>query len=518
MMKSIVRTIILVAASVFAAISCQKEAAVSEPQNPVNAGETIQVNINASLGDLVAADGTKATAESVVRLKWTSGDVVQAYCGTGKISTDGLTVTPSANGLFASLTGTIDPAPEPSEIITFVYSSGCTVSDDGLTFDFSSQTAEIPFVAYATLVYDGTATLTDKMVEFKFATSVMKVAATNLGGGAISNATISGINTKVKLTPSDGSETCTIEGENKATITKTAGIEASSDGTRAIITVGLVPDNNTGRSITVKQSDYTNKGVITKTTIESSKSYTTPTSLFTRGKIGEHDYVLIAGTKWATHNIDATADTGPDSYGTYFAWGDVNGQEASTKTGSSTIYYAFAPGFSWSNCPFAVGGTYKFNKYVPLDKTDYLASGFSGDDRITLELADDAANKKWGGSWRMPTSAEFQALKDATYWKWEDGGYYVYAPQSGDAGKTSNDSGVTGTYDDVEAALLFFPAAGYGDGTSLGYAGSYGLYWSSSLDTSGPDLASNLTFDSDSVSPQDFNYRYYGFSVRPVSD
>lgn len=391
MMKSIVRTIILVAASVFAAISCQKEAAVSEPQNPVNAGETIQVNINASLGDLVAADGTKATAESVVRLKWTSGDVVQAYCGTGKISTDGLTVTPSANGLFASLTGTIDPAPEPSEIITFVYSSGCTVSDDGLTFDFSSQTAEIPFVAYATLVYDGTATLTDKMVEFKFATSVMKVAATNLGGGAISNATISGINTKVKLTPSDGSETCTIEGENKATITKTAGIEASSDGTRAIITVGLVPDTSTGRNITVTQTGYTNKGVITKTTIESNKSYTTPTSLFTCGTlgtgIGAHDYVLIAGTKWAKRNIGATEDTGADSYGTYFMWGETSSlasSDISSANFPASKYYTNAgnsswdqtKGFGWDNCPWT-DGVYSesaknvFTKYIPSDKTDY---------------------------------------------------------------------------------------------------------------------------------------------------
>ena len=519
-MKSTVRTIILVAASVFAAVSCQKEAAVSETQNSVKAGETIQVNINASLSDLVAADGTKATAESVVRLKWAEGDVVQAYCGTNKISTEGLTVTPSDNGMFASLTGTIDAEPEAGEIITFVYSSGCTVATDGLTFDFSSQTADIPFVAYATLEYDGTATLTNKMVEFKFATSVMKIAATNLGGGTISTATISGINTKVTLTLSASSDP-TIN-ENTAGNIETTNIAAPSDGTRAIITVGLVPDNSTGRNITVTQTGYTNKGVITKTTIESSKSYTTPTSLFTCGTLGTgtdaHDYVLIAGTKWATCNIGATAVTGTDSYGTYFAWGDVNGQEASTKTGGSTIYYAFDPGFSWSNCPFAETEDPAFSKYVPQDQaSSYGKECTFYDDKITLDLADDATHVKWGGSWRMPTSAEFQALKDATYWKWEDGGYYVYAPQSGDAGKTSNDSGVTGTYDDVEAALLFFPAAGYGGGTSFGFPGSYGVYWSSSLDTSSPDCASTLTFDSGNVYPE-FNDRYYGNSVRPVSD
>ena len=499
-MKSTVRTIILVAASVFAAISCQKEAAVSEPQNSVKAGETIQVNINASLGDLVAADGTKATAESVVRLKWAEGDKVQAYCGTTKISTEeGLTVTPSDNKMFAKLSGAITTAGLTSgtSVITFVYSSGCTVATDGLTFDFSNQTTTngIPFVAYATLVYDGTATLTDKMVEFKFATSVMKIAATNLGGGDITNATISGINTKVTLTPSASGDP-TIN-ENTAGNIVTTNIAASSDKTRAIITVGLVPDNNTGRNITVTQTGYTNKGVITKTTIESNKSYTTPASLFTCGTLGSgvtaHDYVLIAGTKWATRNIGATEDTGTESYGTYFAWGDVTGQEASPKTGTSPIANAFTNGFS--------SGTYSYS-----------------DNPLQLPLEKDAAYKKWGSSWRMPTSAEFLALTEATFWKWDDTdkGYYVYAPQSGDAGKTDSDSGITGTYNKSDA-LLFFPAAGNGNGTSLNNAGSRGLYWSSSL-SADTELAYGLGSSSSYVNPQGLNYRYYGYSVRPVSD
>ena len=252
-MKTSIKTIILAAASIFAAMSCQKEAAVPETQSPENAGETIQMNINASLGDLVAADGTKATATSVVRLQWEDGDKVDAYSGTTKISgTDGLTVTSSENGIFAKLSGQITTTSLTSgtSVITFVYSNGCT--PDGLTFDLSSQGADIPFVAYGTLVYDGTATLANKIVEFKFATSVMKIATANLGGGNITGATISGINTKVTLTPDDDSETCGISGDNKASIT-TSNYAASSDGTRAIVTVGLVPDNtsNPYRTLTI---------------------------------------------------------------------------------------------------------------------------------------------------------------------------------------------------------------------------------------------------------------------------
>ncbi len=495
-MKTSIRTIILATEVLFAATSCQKEAAVYRTQDQVKEGETIPVNINASLGDLVATDGTKATAESVIRLKWAAGDKVQAYCGSKKISGDvDLAVTPSENGLFAKLSGEITTTDLTSgtSVITFVYNNGCTA--DGLTFDFSCQNKEngIPFVAYATLVYDGTAALTDKMVEFKFATSVMKIAATNLGGGIISNATISGINTKVTLVPSEKkSEDPAVSGNTFGSIS-TANISAPSDGTKAIITVGLVPDTNKGRNIAIEQSNFINKGVITFAEIKSNTSYTTPASLFPCGTLNSRGYVLIAGTKWATRNVGATADTGTDSYGDYFSWGERTGHTAITKTGSLEILNAFNSRFSSSSY------TWKDNpKRLPLEN--------------------DAANYNWGDPWRMPTSAEFQALKDNTYWKWEDTdkGYYVYAPQSGDAGKLNSDSGVTGTYDKTIAYLLFFPAAGHGSETTLFQAGADGNYWSSTLNSSVTGNAYNLYFKSDKASPQNNYYRYAGFSVRAV--
>ena len=541
-MKSTVRTIILVAASVFAAVSCQKEAAVSETQNSVKAGETIQVNINASLSDLVAADGTKATAESVVRLKWAEGDVVQAYCGTDKISTEGLTVTPSDNGMFAKLSGEITTSGliSGTSVITFVYSSGCTA--DGLTFDFSNQDAEIPFVAYATLVYDGTATLTEKMVEFKFATSVMKIAATNLAGGNITDATISGINTKVTLAPQTNSETVTITGSEKETIIKTAGFEASSDKTRAIFTVGLVPDNNTGRSITISQAGYTNKGAITSAEIKSSKSYTTPASLFSCGKIGDHDYVLIAGTKWATQNLAITSSgqggwmgkneaavkvpgtTTPVQIGDYFQWGAYTNYTTEENNDKGLLIYksfsidassAFTASFtSWKDG----GGSFSTSYQSPYyNKTTFQYTHYF-DKGAGLAEKDDAARILWEDTWRMPTSAEFQAMREATYWAWDakDCGYYVFMPGLGTSGVAGGRADITSS-DNKSDALLFFPAAGGGD-TSLYDAGTIGHYWSSTLYSSAN--AYSLFFNSNSVNPQyNFNlYRYYGFSVRPVSD
>ena len=549
-MKTTIRTIILSAAVIFAAMSCQKEESVPGAQDKVNAGETIQVSINASLGALVAADGTKATAESVVRLMWDGTETVQAYCGNNKIGTN-LTVTPSENKLSAKLSGTIT-APGEGKTITFVYSSGCSTPND-LTFDFSSQTETggIPFVAYGTLVYDGTATLTGKMVEFKFATSVMKIAATDLGGGKITDVAISGINTKVTLTPDDDSEICGISGDNKATIS-TTNYDASSDGTRAIVTVGLVPDTTSTpyRMLTVSQASYTNKGVITSAEIESGTSYTTPASLFTCGTLGSdekaHDYVLIAGTKWATQNLAVPAsgkgDWTPDGsstvtvpgtadekaqIGDYFQWGAHKkycGEETDADKGL-LIYTAFTNNGSSGSFTWKKDGSsndYQFSvtsisPYYESSAYKKYTTGDAGDGIVTLTPSDDVASILWSDTWRMPTTSEFKALKEATYWKWDDTdkGYYVYAPQTGDAGKKNTES--TNTYTKSDA-LLFFPAAGFGYGKDLINAGSLGYYWSSSLYSDDTGCAYYLNFDSGNVYPQYSNLRYLGFSVRPVSD
>ena len=62
---------------------------------------------------------------------------------------------------------------------------------------------------------------------------------------------------------------------------------------------------------------------------------------------------------------------------------------------------------------------------------------------------------------------------------------------------------------------IFLPAAGSRYDTSLGYVGSGGGYWSSSLDAGTPGLAWFVYFGSSDVG-RNFDYRYGGHSVRPV--
>jgi hypothetical protein len=138
-------------------------------------------------------------------------------------------------------------------------------------------------------------------------------------------------------------------------------------------------------------------------------------------------------------------------------------------------------------------------------------SSFSGDyndltDKPTIPalIGDDAARANWGGDWRIPTTAEFQALGDAvnTVWNRVNNVYGRLCTDKTDSSKT-----------------LFFPAAGVCDRGSVGHVGDFGYYWSSSLYTSNRRSACLLYLGSSSGVYWDSNVsRYCGCAVRPVLD
>ena len=70
---------------------------------------------------------------------------------------------------------------------------------------------------------------------------------------------------------------------------------------------------------------------------------------------------------------------------------------------------------------------------------------------------------------------------------------------------------------DMEAVgVVFLPAAGFRNGTSVGSAGTYGNYWSATY--SSASFACHLGFNSNLVGPQSSGSRYNGYSVRLVRD
>ena len=181
------------------------------------------------------------------------------------------------------------------------------------------------------------------------------------------------------------------------------------------------------------------------------------------------DLGLPSGLLWASCNVGATS---PEEYGDYFAWGET--EPKSDYSLSNSVTY----GLSISE----------------LEYRDII--GADGN----LIAAYDAATANWCGNWRMPTLDEMQELFDECTWEWTS--------VNGVNGRK-----VTGP----NGNSIFLPAAGYRNGTSLYGAGSAGYYWAAMpYDIS--NRGYNLLFDSDYYSLIGLLLRYYGQSVRPVSD
>jgi uncharacterized protein (TIGR02145 family) len=201
-----------------------------------------------------------------------------------------------------------------------------------------------------------------------------------------------------------------------------------------------------------------------------------------------HPYVEIGGLKWATMNVGATGVT---DYGLYFQWGDTSGYTASqVGSGTGQKYFGWAD-YKYGNGTSSPGAT---------GMTKYNAT----DGKTVLEASDDAAVANWGGSWRMPTTAEFQALGNAVNTAWT-------ADYQG--------SGVRGlvlTDKKDRSKTLFFPAAGGCLNGSVKVVGDYGYYWSSSLDTGSRRTAYCLYFSSDGANWDGDGNRFCGYAVRLV--
>ena len=198
-----------------------------------------------------------------------------------------------------------------------------------------------------------------------------------------------------------------------------------------------------------------------------------------------HEYVEIGGLKWATMNIGASK---PSDCGLYFAWGDTKGYTyKQVGSGEGQKYFGWAD-YKHGNGTSSPGETgmtkYKYN-----------------DGLTTLEAVDDAAVANWGGSWRMPTTDDFQTLGAAvnTAWTQVNGVYGILCKDKKDSSKT-----------------LFFPAAGFCNDGSGKNVGNGGIYWSSSLFTVSRNNAYNLNFTSSNLLWGNASPRFVGCSVRPV--
>ena len=201
------------------------------------------------------------------------------------------------------------------------------------------------------------------------------------------------------------------------------------------------------------------------------KDFTTEENL-TAGIANGHEWIdlgLPSGLKWASCNVGASSS---EEYGDYFAWGETTTKSSYDEDNSIT---------------------YNFSA------STLQSRGIIGSDG-NLTAAYDAATANWGGSWCMPTIDEIAELRNKCTWKWTS--------QNGVNGQL-----VTGP----NGNSIFLPAAGYRGGTGFYDRGSYGGCWSATLYEGYSSVAYGLGF---LVGGRlwNSNFRYYGHSVRPVTE
>ena len=191
---------------------------------------------------------------------------------------------------------------------------------------------------------------------------------------------------------------------------------------------------------------------------------------FKTNTLNDHEFVnlgISTGILWATCNLGAH---NPEEVGTYFAWGETEGQDDME--------------FDWH--------TYKYgDSEYSLTKYCQYASMGEVDGKTTLDTDDDAAYKKWGEGWRMPTADDYQKLIDECYWEWNyqsisgyslPNGWIVYkAKNEADKGKMcdSNGDGKIQGYS-LSDTHIFFPVSGRILDGKTEYPGDC-YYWTSSL-------------------------------------
>ncbi len=177
------------------------------------------------------------------------------------------------------------------------------------------------------------------------------------------------------------------------------------------------------------------------------------------GVIGEAVDMGLS-VKWSSVNIGASS---PEQSGNFYAWGEIETKE----------------NYSWD--------TYKY------------CGEFIGDNKTTLEKADDAAAANWGGDWAMPSPDDFSELQQYCTCTW------------------TTQNGVNGyLIKGTNGNSIFLPAAGYRYHGDLNDEGSYGYYWSSSLYELHSGYGCDLYFYEGYFYPWYGNRRDGGQSVRPV--
>ncbi|MBO4341423.1 MAG: Ig-like domain-containing protein [Bacteroidales bacterium] len=313
----------------------------------------------------------------------------------------------------------------------------------------------------------------------------------------------------ITVTANDGSgvkATCEVEVKQyvtSITLSKTS-LSLVIGEEETISVTSILPDNANDKTYTWSSSDNTvavvdQNGKITakvkgnaviKVTANDGSGVSASCAVAVKNPCPAGAVDLGLSVYWATCNLSESGFvSSPEQYGDYYAWGETEPKS----------------NYDWSTYKWCNGSYNTLTRYCPSNQTYHWDGSGSPDNKtsfVDYNYADDAARKALGGKWRIPKDAEWTELREQCTWTW--------TTQNGVRGRLVKSK--------TNGNSIFLPAAGYRIGTNLYYAGSRGYYWSSYLNTDNPSNAWYVDFTSYGVYRSYDLSRYYGFSVRPVTD
>lgn len=208
---------------------------------------------------------------------------------------------------------------------------------------------------------------------------------------------------------------------------------------------------------------------------------------------------LPSGVLWSPVNIDTSrpggfADSAFKYKCSFFSWGNTDAHNPNKYN-----QFDYNWGFVNENEPYYENQPYGSTPGAALTGN--------------IPITSDAARAICGGSWRMPTAAEFQELLDGCDFVQADGSTIIDPAQEN---KLVTVGGVVGIYlkSKVNGNLLFFACSGIGSGTGWLNRGTIGRYLSNTFRND--RVTPGLYFLSTSVVANDLGIRSNGCPIRPV--
>ena len=245
------------------------------------------------------------------------------------------------------------------------------------------------------------------------------------------------------------------------------------------LTATVQPENATDKSLSWASANIAIATVKNGVVQGVSEGETTVTATSSNGKsascrvvVSERFAAVDLGlsVKWASMNLGASDDT---EGGSFYAWGELTPKSD----------------YSWQTYKYASGSMDSINKYGAVTDTYVLAD------------MDDAACSEKGSGWRIPTKHEFKELLDNCDFTWSEApaGYRLTSKKNGNS--------------------LFFPAAGYMEGTDL-QSGPFCVarYWTSSTGSYDGEAAYVGFYNSSYNMAPGLNSaeRCWGYAIRAV--